>query len=89
MEPDKRSIANGVQIFFKDGSATEKVEVEFPLGHRRRRVEGIPLLVKKFQANLTTRLSPVQAKAILDVCENRQRLEAMPVDEFMAMWVGL
>ena len=88
LEPDKRSIANAVQIFFKDGSATEKVEVEYPLGHRRRRAEGIPLLVKKFQANLATRLPPAQAKAIIEVCEDRTRLEAMQVDEFMAMWVG-
>ena len=51
-KPDKRSIANAVQIFFKDGTATAKVEVEYPLGHRRRRAEAIPLLWKKFEANL-------------------------------------
>jgi 2-methylcitrate dehydratase len=87
LEADKRSIANAVQIFFKDGSATEKIEVEYPLGHRRRRAEGIPLLVKKFEENLATRLTAKQAKAILDVYEDTRKLEAIPVDEFMGMWV--
>jgi 2-methylcitrate dehydratase len=87
LEPDKRSIANAVQIYFKDGTATEKVETEYPLGHRRRRAEGIPLLVEKFQDNLATRLTAKKTKALLEVCLDRQRLEAMPVDEFMAMWV--
>jgi 2-methylcitrate dehydratase len=87
LEADKRSIANAVQIYFKDGSATEKVEVEYPLGHRRRRAEGIPLLVKKFTANLATRLKPEQTKAIQALCMDRPRLEATAVDEFMAMWV--
>ena len=48
LDPEKRSIANAVQVFFKDGSSTEKVVVEYPIGHRRRRAEGMPLLVKKF-----------------------------------------
>ena len=87
LEADKRSIANAVQIFFKDGSATAKMEVEYPLGHRRRRAEGIPLLVMKFQENLTTRLQPDQAKAIMEVCQDRKRLDAMPADEFMGLWV--
>ena len=87
LESDKRSIANAMQVFFKDGTSTEKVEVEYPLGHRRRRTEGIPLLVKKFHANLATRLSPAQAKVILDLCLDRKRLEATAADEFMAMWV--
>src|SRR6516165_4483975 len=59
LDPDKRSIANAVQVFFKDGSATEKVAVEYPIGHRRRRAEGIPLLVNKFEANLNSRLAPL------------------------------
>src|ERR1019366_2280227 len=70
LEPDKRSIANAVQIFFKDGSSTEKVEVAYPLGHRRRRNEGIPLLVKKFQENLATRLAAPQAKANVEAWED-------------------
>jgi 2-methylcitrate dehydratase len=87
LEPDKRSIANAVQVFFKDGTSTAKVEVEYPLGHRRRRAEGIPLLVKKFQENLATRLPAAQTKTIVDICKDPKRLDAMPVDEFMAMWV--
>jgi 2-methylcitrate dehydratase len=88
LEADKRSIANAVQVYFKDGGATQKVEVEYPLGHRRRRAEGIPLLVKKFEENLATRLPVAQAKAILEVCQDRGKLEAMPADAFMALWVA-
>jgi 2-methylcitrate dehydratase len=87
LEPGKRSIANAVQVYFKDGTSTEKVEVEYPLGHRRRRAEGIPLLVKKFQENLATRLPASKAKVIMDVCQDAPRLETMMVDEFMGMWV--
>jgi 2-methylcitrate dehydratase len=86
LEPDKRSIANAVQVFFKDGTSTAKIEVEYPLGHRRRRAEGIPLLLKKFQENVATRLSPAQTAAILEVCQDRRKLEATRVDEFMTMW---
>lgn len=88
LEADKRSIANAVQVFFKDGTSTPKVEVEYPIGHRRRRAEGMPLLVQKFQDNLATRFNASQAKGILDLCMDRKRLEATPVDEFMAMWVA-
>jgi 2-methylcitrate dehydratase len=87
LEPDKRSIANAVQVFFKDGTSTDKIEVEYPLGHRRRRGEGIPQLVQKFQENVATRLKATQAKAILDLCMDRKRLEGTAVDAFMAMWV--
>jgi 2-methylcitrate dehydratase len=88
LEADKRSIANAVQIYFKDGTHTDKVEVEYPLGHRRRRTEGIPLLAKKFQENLATKLAPPQAKAILELCQDRPRLEATVVGEFMGLWVA-
>ncbi|WP_308638068.1 bifunctional 2-methylcitrate dehydratase/aconitate hydratase [Paenibacillus silvisoli] len=81
-DPDKRSIANAIQLFFKDGSATEKAEVEYPIGHRRRRAEGIPLLERKFADNLATRFPSKQAKAIYELCQEQQRLEAMPVHEF-------
>jgi 2-methylcitrate dehydratase len=87
LESDKRSIANAVQVFFKDGTSTAKVEVEYPLGHRRRRAEGIPLLIKKIEANLATRLPAAQADAIRALCLDRARLEAMAADDFMAMWV--
>ncbi|HXV81154.1 MAG TPA: bifunctional 2-methylcitrate dehydratase/aconitate hydratase [Candidatus Binatia bacterium] len=87
LDPEKRSIANAVQVFFKDGSATEKVAVEYPLGHRRRRSEGIPLLVKKFEANLNSRLAPPWRQRILDLCLDLPTLEATSVDQFMNMLV--
>ena len=82
-EPDKRSIANAVQVFFKDGTYTPKVEIEYPIGHRRRRAEGIPHLVAKFRANLATRFPDQQVQAILDLCQDPPRLERMPAHEFM------
>ncbi|MGH8712350.1 MAG: 2-methylcitrate dehydratase, partial [Burkholderiales bacterium] len=87
LNPNKRSITNAVQVFFKDGSKTEKVEVEYPLGHRFRRAEGIPLLVGKFKANLARRFPAKQQKAILDLCLDQKKLEATPVNEFVDMFV--
>jgi len=87
LEPDKRSIANAVQVFFRDGSSTEKVEVEYPVGHRRRREEGKPLLVKKFKANAETRFPAEQVGRILTLFEDVRRLEAMPVNEFVEIFL--
>jgi 2-methylcitrate dehydratase len=87
LEPDKRSIANAVQVFFKDGSASEKVEVEYPLGHRRRRAEGLPLLLQKSRAALATRFSPKQTEEIVGLFLDRTRLEATPVHVLMDMLV--
>jgi 2-methylcitrate dehydratase len=87
LDPDKRSIANAVQVFFKDGSATEKMVVEYPIGHRRRRAEGMPLLVKKFENNLASRLALGQSKKIIDLCLDPVRLQSTPVSEFMDMFV--
>ena len=81
-DPNKRSIANAVQVFFKDGTATEKVAVEYPIGHRRRRAEGIPLLIAKFERNLATRFPAGQAKRILELCLDGEALAATPVHEF-------
>ena len=86
LDPDKRSIANALQVFFKDGSATEKVAIEYPIGHRRRRAEAIPLLIKKFDANLNSRLAAPWSKKILDLCLDLQALQATPVDQFMDMF---
>ena len=83
LEADKRSIANALQVFFKDGSSTEKIEIEYPIGHRRRRDEGIPVLVSKFEANLATRLSPKNCELIMDLCSSQEKLENTPVNEFM------
>jgi 2-methylcitrate dehydratase len=87
LDPHKRSIANAVQVFFKDGTATEKVAVEYPIGHRRRRAEGIPLLVKKFEANLASRLAPDRCRKIVALCLDPGRLQSMPINQFMDMLV--
>lgn len=83
LDADKRSIANAVQVFFKDGSSTEQVAVEYPLGHRRRRAEGIPLLEEKFRANLATRFPAPRCARILALCRDQARLEATAVDRFV------
>jgi 2-methylcitrate dehydratase len=87
LDPDKRSIANAIQVFFTDGSSTGRVEVAYPIGHRRRREEGIPLLLEKFKRNIATILSPRQQKQILDLSDDQTRLEETPVNEFMEKWV--
>ena len=87
LEPDKRSIANALQVFFKDGSSTEQVVVEYPIGHRRRRGEGIPLLEAKFRDNLATRFARQRCREIVDVCKDQQRLEGMAVHRFVDLFV--
>ena len=82
LEANKRSIANAVQVFFKDGTKTEKVEVRYPIGHRRRRAEGIPLLVDKFNFNLSTRLSPKNVALIEKICASKEELENTNFNEF-------
>jgi 2-methylcitrate dehydratase len=86
LDPEKRSIGNAVQVFFKDGSKTDRIEVDYPVGHRRRREEGIPLLEAKFARNIATRLSPRQCEKILDVCRDQTRLESTAVNEFADLW---
>lgn len=86
-DPEKRSIANALQVFFKDGSSTDKIEVEYPIGHRRRRAEGIPLLEKKFSNNLQTRFPTWKCEEILELCLNPDKLEAKPVNEFMNLLI--
>jgi 2-methylcitrate dehydratase len=83
LDPEKRSIANAVQVFFKDGSCTERVEVEYPLGHRRRRGEGLPHLVEKCRAGLAGRLPEGRVDEVMALLLDRERLERMPVDMFM------
>jgi 2-methylcitrate dehydratase len=87
LDPKKRSIANAVQVFFNDGSSTPKVAVEYPIGHRRRRAEGMPLLLKKFEANLASRFAPEQQDKILRLCGDVGRLDAAPVDKFTDWFV--
>ena len=86
-EPNKRSIANAVQVFFRNGTKTQKVAVEYPIGHRRRRPEGIPILVNKFHQNLAIRFPSTQATTIANLCLDRKSLEATPVHDFMSQLV--
>ncbi len=87
LDPDKLSIANAVQVHFEDGSSTEKVEVEYPIGHRQRREEGIPLLEEKFSNNLKTRFPARRSEEVLDLCLDGERLAKTPVNEFMELLV--
>ncbi len=86
-DPEKRSIANGLTVELNDGTRLPEVVVEYPMGHRRRRKEGMPLLVEKFRINLARRFPAKQQKAILDVCLDQGRLEGMPVNEFVDLFV--
>ncbi|KWD49624.1 2-methylcitrate dehydratase [Burkholderia ubonensis] len=86
-DPDKRSIANALTIEFADGSKLAEVAVEYPIGHQRRRADGIPLLVEKFRANLARRFPAKQQQAILDVSLDQAKLEAMPVNEYVDLYV--
>ncbi len=88
LDPDKRSIANAVQIFFEDGTKTPRVEVEYPLGHRRRRKEAVPLLWEKFKSALASRFDAKRTKPILTLFEDANRLDATPVDELMSLFLG-
>jgi 2-methylcitrate dehydratase len=81
---DKRYIGNAVQVFFKDGSSTQRVAVDFPIGHRKRRAEGMPVLVKKFEASVAAHFSPKQTESIKGLFADRVKLEQMPVNEFVS-----
>ncbi|WP_454722058.1 MULTISPECIES: bifunctional 2-methylcitrate dehydratase/aconitate hydratase [Cupriavidus] len=86
-DPDRRAIANGLTVELNDGTVLPEVLVEYPLGHRRRRAEGIPLLVEKFRTNLARRFPERQQQAILAVSLDQARLEAMPVHEYVDLYV--
>ena len=88
LDDGKRSIANALQIFFKDGSQTDKVEVEYPVGHRNRRQEGIPLLERKFFNSLKSTYSKEHSDRIYSLCLDKERIEQTPVNEFMDMFVN-
>nr|WP_010582279.1 bifunctional 2-methylcitrate dehydratase/aconitate hydratase [Schlesneria paludicola] len=87
LDASKRSIGNSVQVFFADGSKTSRVAVEYPIGHRRRRAEGIPVLLEKFERNLRGRFPASKADPILTLCSDRNRLEATSVDRFMELFL--
>ena len=84
--PDKRYIGNSVQVFFRDGSATDKVSVDFPIGHRNRRDEGIPVLMQKFEAAIRAKLPAQQAERLLVLAKDPEKLEQLPVTALMALF---
>jgi len=86
LDPDKRSIANAVQIFYKDGSSSEQVAVEYPIGHRRRRSEGIPELIKKFEINLKREFDDTQAEKIMNLNLDIDLLQKTPVNEYVDLY---
>ena len=85
LEPEKRSIANALQIHFDDGSHTEKVEINYPVGHKRRRQEGIPLLEQKFEENLATLFPQERCQKITKLLKSQSELENTAVDDFMEL----
>jgi 2-methylcitrate dehydratase len=86
-DPDKRSIANGLTARLKDGTSLPELVVEYPIGHKRRRAAGIPLLVDKFRINLARRFDRARQQAILDVSLDQRRLEAMPVSAYVDLYI--
>ena len=88
LDADKRAIGNALQVFFKDGSRSARVAIEYPVGHRRRRAEGIPLLLAKFKDNLATWFGAAQIARIEAAFADQAKLEALPVDDFVALWVS-
>lgn len=87
LDPAKRSIANAITIEFKDGKKTREVVVEYPIGHKRRRKEGIPVLVEKFKTNLARRFPSKQQQTILDLSLDQKKLESLPVHEYVDLMV--
>jgi 2-methylcitrate dehydratase len=85
-DPEKRAITNSLRVVLSDGAVLEET-VEYPIGHRRRREEGMPLLVEKFKTNLRRRFDDAQQKRILDVSLDGERLEKMAVNEYVDLYV--
>ena len=86
LNPKKRTISNSVQVFFKDSTHTKRIVIDYPIGHRRRRKEGIPVLMEKFRRNLATRISRKQCEIIAQLCSSQARLEKTVVHEFMDLF---
>ena len=86
-DPEKRSIANALTVEFNDGSVFDEVVVEYPIGHKRRREEGIPELVNKFKINLARKFPEKQQQKILNIALDYERLVNTPVDEFVDLMV--
>jgi len=86
-DPEKRYIGNAVQVFFRDGSSTPRIEVDFPIGHRKRRAEAMPVLVKKFEAAVDAHFQPKQAERVKSLFSDGRKLDALSVSEFVAALV--
>jgi len=86
--PDKRYIGNAVQVFFRDGRSTPRVQVDFPIGHRKRRQEGMPVLVKKFEASVDAHFAAQQAEQIKRLFKDPAKLDGMRVDHLMSALVN-
>jgi 2-methylcitrate dehydratase len=84
---DKRYIGNAVQVFFRDGTSTSRIAIDFPIGHRKRREEGMPVLVKKFEGSVAAHFSAKQTALITGTFANAARLDAMPVNELVATMI--
>lgn len=84
-DPDRRYIGNSVQVFFDDGTSTDRVSVDYPIGHRRRRAEGLPVLLAKFESALAGHLPARRTREILDACRDPARFDSMPVHELMTL----
>lgn len=85
-DPGKRYIGNALQVFFRDGSHTDKVSIDFPIGHRKRRAEGIPVLMAKFQAAIRSHLPGVQADRLMELAGRPDALETMSVADFLNLF---
>ena len=85
LEADKRSIGNAIQVFFKDGTSTHLESVDYPVGHRRRREEGIPLLVEKFEHSITSHMTEERARKLMQVCSTQEVFVSTSVDEMMLL----
>lgn len=86
-DAEKRYIGNAIQVLFKDGSSTERVSIDYPIGHRQRRTEGMPVLIRKFESSISPKLKARQWKALSALCADPDKLAATTVDDFMALLV--
>lgn len=86
LDPNKRSIGNALQVFFNDGSYTEEIVIDFPIGHKFRRSEGLPVLEKKFMNNLSTLFSASIVDKILETFSDKEKLKILPVADFMNLF---
>ena len=86
-DPDKRYIGNAVQVFFRDGSSSPRVQADYPIGHRKRRAEGMPVLVKKFETSVDAHFGAKQAERIKSLFSTPKSLDALPVNELVAALV--